>query len=227
MLNWLIRYSPVIRFIRAKKCASILEVGSGPKGIGEFFAHHFIGCDIYFGQDPNENMSPVRCSTLALPFDDNLFDVVISLDMLEHIQPEYRDLAINELIRLSKRYVIVGFPCGEKAKEIDVILYKWYIKAKKTVPDWLIEHLTTSFPSIEEIKSILASQDISYKIVNNENLMVHLLIMWLESMRLSMRALRWSSHKTRGLWELILPLLNFGDTYRKILFITKDCSAIP
>jgi len=232
MLNWLARYSPVVRFIRGEKCADILEVGSGPKGIGEFFAHNFIGCDIHFDQDIidrdliNENMIPLQCSALALPFDDDLFDVVVSLDMLEHIQPEHRERVINELIRVSKRYVIIGFPCGEKAKEIDTVLYRWYVKTKKTVPDWLVEHLITSFPNIEEIENILASQNISYKIVNNENLVVHLVIMWLESIRISMKALGWSSYRTRGLWELILPVLDFGVTYRRILFIRKDCSPI-
>lgn len=42
----------------------------------------------------------------SLPFEDEQFDLAISTEVLEHIDPQYLDRAINELIRVSKVQVI-------------------------------------------------------------------------------------------------------------------------
>lgn len=45
-----------------------------------------------------------------LPFPDQSFDVVVSLDVLEHIPAPLRTRAIAEMSRVSRRAVILGFP---------------------------------------------------------------------------------------------------------------------
>jgi ubiquinone/menaquinone biosynthesis C-methylase UbiE len=48
-----------------------------------------------------------------MPFKDNTFEFVFCLDMLEHIPKKDRLLVIQEMIRVSKKHIIIGFPFGE------------------------------------------------------------------------------------------------------------------
>ena len=47
-------------------------------------------------------------SILDLPFEDNSYDVVIAKDVVEHVVDNYK--AMSELVRVSKKYVIVSMP---------------------------------------------------------------------------------------------------------------------
>lgn len=49
-------------------------------------------------------------SVLEIPLADQIMDITISMEMLEHISPEERVQAIREMVRVSKRGVIIGFP---------------------------------------------------------------------------------------------------------------------
>ncbi|XRB23903.1 glycosyl transferase [Pseudoscourfieldia marina] len=43
-----------------------------------------------------------------LPYEDNSFDLVYSADVLEHIHPEEADKVIGELVRVSRRHVVMS-----------------------------------------------------------------------------------------------------------------------
>lgn len=54
---------------------------------------------------------PCFCAdSQRLPFHDDMFELVISLETIEHV-PDYR-AAYNELFRVSKKYVIISVPVG-------------------------------------------------------------------------------------------------------------------
>lgn len=63
----------------------------------------------------------IPASALALPFDDRSFDLVASLDVLEHIPPESRRGFLEEIDRVASRFIILGAPFAspriEKAEE--------------------------------------------------------------------------------------------------------------
>ena len=42
-----------------------------------------------------------------LPYDDNSFDMVWSSDVLEHIHPEEADKVVSELVRVSRRFLVL------------------------------------------------------------------------------------------------------------------------
>ena len=48
-------------------------------------------------------------SIMDIPFLDNDFDVVYVRSVLEHIHPDEIDIAINELVRVAKRMLILSF----------------------------------------------------------------------------------------------------------------------
>jgi SAM-dependent methyltransferase len=59
----------------------------------------------------------VPADVLAQPFEDGAFDLVLSLDVLEHIPPERREDFLRELDRLAARWILVGAPFRSEAVE--------------------------------------------------------------------------------------------------------------
>src|SRR5271155_5182490 len=113
MLNWAARYYPILRALKQHSLlstGSILEIGSGPAGLGTFRKVPFVGCDLSFSWTPEWPMTPVIASATDLPFGDNSFDAVVASDVLEHIPPELRATVISEALRVARKLVIFGFP---------------------------------------------------------------------------------------------------------------------
>jgi SAM-dependent methyltransferase len=57
----------------------------------------------------------VPADALDLPFQDASFDLVLSLDVLEHVQPEQRHRFLAELARIAARALVIGCPEGTPA----------------------------------------------------------------------------------------------------------------
>jgi hypothetical protein len=149
MLNWAARYYPIVRILKAHglfEQGSVLEIGSGPVGLGRFRKVPFVGCDISFPYEPVWPMTPMIASAAELPLEDKSFDVVLASDVLEHIPPELRGKVIAEALRVAGKLVIFGFPCGRAAWESDRDLLNTYVKANRTPPSWLTEHMEAQFP---------------------------------------------------------------------------------
>jgi ubiquinone/menaquinone biosynthesis C-methylase UbiE len=97
--------------------ASILEVGCGE---GQLIAHlreqlptvnRWCACDVSLAKLlPNRNPAIhfKEGSAYALPYDDQSFDLVVCCEVLEHL--EFPERALNELCRVSSRYVLVSTP---------------------------------------------------------------------------------------------------------------------
>ena len=49
----------------------------------------------------------VQGSICDIPFEDETFDVAFSSETIEHIDPGDIDLALNEMIRVAKKYIVV------------------------------------------------------------------------------------------------------------------------
>jgi hypothetical protein len=199
----------------------ILEVGSGPNGIGEYISNFFVGCDIKFDGRINPKMLPVVGSATNLPFRDESFDIVLSIDMLEHIKRAERAEVINELIRVSKRLTIIACPCGRKSQKCEQKILLWYQFIRRKYPDWLIEHVKNGLPSENEILQVIQKR--RYLILNNENVFVHACVIMIESL---------IAKVTNKLAELLLSLsinfkspitrlLSLGEPYRKIFIIWR------
>lgn len=248
MLNQLLRYLPALDSIMKHNYKKILEVGSGSKGIGKYITIPFVGCDLSYA-DYNirdlpieSNLIPVKGSAEYLPLKDNSFEIVISLDMLEHTRRNSWENIIKELVRVTNKHVFLAFPCGEKALEYDRKLYNHYKSNNKKVPPWLIEHLKNGFISDNEIIGILNKNNFSFTVRSNENVLIHYFIMILESLPrieyyltkianlIGQQYYNKESHlsfKPCLIRVAIYPfmffasLLNCGSAYRKIFIISK------
>lgn len=87
-----------------------------------------------------------------LPFSENSFDIVCSIDVLEHVPKKSRQNFINRLYQVSKKRVILSFPIGTEhhiAYEKEI---KDYLKNKGIDVTYLNEHIKNGLPEPEEIK---------------------------------------------------------------------------
>ena len=157
---WL-RYSAAIRIIRTAfrgSQPSILDVGSGNAGAAYFLRSRVVGIDCQFSGEELSKLRaplhPVKASAASLPFRDKSFDVVVSMDLIEHLPTSIRSSAIGEMIRVTRCLVIVGFPFGPRTQKFDELALK--VERRRGIPpDWREEHVSRGIPGDEIHREIL------------------------------------------------------------------------
>lgn len=240
MLNRDLRYIPILEYIPQNKDARILEVGSGTEGMTPYLPQKIFGVDLNFEDyagpiKHRPRLAPGMVGILAdsrrLPFAADAFDVVICMDMLEHIPPQFRTTVIRELWRVTGETLILGFPCGEMAMQSERRLQSTFNRLKLKLPLWLVEHLQNGLPGPEAVSEAIIDQ---YKIIalTNENHVVHYLLILLESIRglyflpllisrILRAGLRWRSAR-KYLIPAVNGLFSIGKPYRMIFFVSKN-----
>lgn len=186
MLNQLARYSAAAPLVEEAGGEALLEVGSGSEGIARFAGQHWqiTVCDRDFTdygavEVPDDGLRRIQGDVTRLPFEDGEFDVVLALDLLEHLPAELRPVALAELARVTRIRLIAGCPCGERALRADRVLARYYGLQPRAVPPWLVEHLENGFPVAEELQDALAPFG-AVQILPNERISAHLAVSLLE-----------------------------------------------
>ena len=92
-----------------------------------------------------------------LPFRDRSIEVVTSLDALEHVPPAERAAFVAELVRATRRRLVLCCPLGtpdhaEAEREIQA----WHRELTGADHPWLVEHLTYGLPTQDDLERMLA-----------------------------------------------------------------------
>ncbi len=134
----------------------LLDIGGYPGRMRALLPQHrWVICDP-LADAPGDQL---RGSAAALPFGDGAFDMAVSLDVLEHIPPEKRFAAVEEMVRVSRLGVIISFPYQHslvEAAERSVCDAYSLLNQGKDHP-WLTEHAQHLLPNYEEIAEHLSS----------------------------------------------------------------------
>jgi len=98
--------------------SSILDAGAGEgftleymriKGIGKTYEGiDFFGKAVEIGNKIHPKIKLKQTSIYEMPYKDNSFDLVISTEVLEHL--EEPKIALKEIFRVSKKYVLLSVP---------------------------------------------------------------------------------------------------------------------
>jgi len=207
-----------------------LEVGSGTRGLSDYVQFEFVACDVKFEGKINSNLLPVIGSSECLPFKDNSFNVVLSSDMLEHIEKRKRETVVNEILRVAKEKAVVACPCDKKSEECERKTARFFKLLCLGYPDWLVDHLRNGLPSEEEILRMLRSNKKvgHFCVLDNENIVVHQTIIILGSIPLLGRMLNGLAKlfSAGGKNGSIINFFNFGTSYRK-MFIVGIKGGVP
>jgi Methyltransferase domain len=206
MLNQLARYSAVMPIVEGSRGETLLEVGSGSEGIARFAGDRWriTVCDRDFTdygavEVPDDGLRRIEGDVTDLPFGDGEFDVVVALDLLEHLPAEMRPLALAELARVSRSRLVAGCPCGDHALRADRWLNRYYALQPRATPPWLVEHMDNGFPSPDLLRDSLSPFG-SVRLVANERIGTHLgLSLWEGTPYLARLALRLAARLEAGM----------------------------
>lgn len=221
MLNWAVRYFPILRVLRrqAAGAGTILEVGSGSFGLAHFYGGQVVGCDVSFPQPPKDNMLPVRCSGTALPFADSSFDAVVASDVLEHVPPALRRQVINEALRVTRKLAVFAFPSGGDAHAADERFLDFHRKHSIPPPPWLQEHMQYPFPEKDLFQGFVGGWTV--KSYGNEHLRFHDWVNHGEVSRYWGAVFRACLRFAPRLLEAALRLTDRAPFYRMIVVVTR------
>lgn len=213
------RYLPLVRQAKALGYEDrITEVGSGDLGITPYLRRRVVGVDQGFTQ-PNPLMEQIEGSVLSLPFEDRSRPYVLSTDMLEHIPPDVRQPAIDEMVRVARDYLVMATPTGKPAEDQDRELDAAFLRLRGERFPFLVEHVDNGLPRPEQIddaiRTALAKHGregtVTYSWNTNLTLRSGLMRLWMRGGLVGSSASR--------LLCLTAPLLSrahFGTCYRLV-----------
>jgi hypothetical protein len=128
--------SQLVDQLAGNRPASILEIGGFDQASQPFLTRHQHTAwngEIHPGQ--------------PLPFAPGQMEIVLALDVLEHVPPEERAFFISEISRVAERAVVLSFPL-RAAQAAEAFVYGL------TGSPWLAEHLRLGLPDPREIEDI-------------------------------------------------------------------------
>lgn len=218
-----LRYLPVVDTIRKLPDQTVLEVGSGSLGIAPYLKKPVTGLDISFEGPTVPWMKQVRGSAQRLPFQDQSFNVVVAMDVLEHMPSGDRATATSECIRVARTLVVLGVPAGEAAVKEDTLLAKEYEQIHGKPHPNFVDHLRYGIPKLSEIDMWIENAVLSHKrqarIIrqSNESIWLHRMLIrgWMTPSLLADIFFR----KILLPWIPVLRMVNQPPAYRMLYFI--------
>ncbi len=130
----------------------ILDVGGSPGTL-----QRFLQGDRVIVADPEANCDHSVCASgLALPFADASFDVVVSIDTIEHIPNVDRQSFLSELSRVSRNWLVLGAPFDDPAVVQAEEVLDWLIEGTYNERYYFLEeHRRFGLPKLEETLACL------------------------------------------------------------------------
>ena len=215
-----LRYLPIVEAVTSEfpPPAKILEIGPGEFGILPYLppSYSITGVDVDFGSGSARRMTKVKSPSKTLPFADHSFDVVISVDTLEHIPPADRLASLSEMLRVTNQRLFLAFPEGPAAAWCDSVLDRYFRLTHKGQPfPYLKEHLDYGLPSLSQVKADIKTGHVEVK--NNTHILLWLFMLFLGFSQVGV----FTSIFILLLWLVpILRYINFYPSYRKLVIVT-------
>ena len=151
---------------------TILEVGANAhKNLEKFLPNdNIIYIDIDF-PDETQDSHMIKGDATDMKFEDNSFDIIVALDVYEHIPVDRRNLFLKEINRVAKNGFIIGAPFDhDKTREAEYRVNSVYRSLYGSDFIWLKEHIENSLPSEAKTKDFLNLNEIPYIMAYHGNI---------------------------------------------------------
>lgn len=155
----------LVGLIRDGRRLRVLDVGGHPGFISVFLPE-----DDTFVLDtlPPEGLNYVQGDGARLPFKDDSFDLVVSIDTLEHIPSDQRSGFLEEQLRTSRNYVLLAAPFeDENISLAEQIVNEFFIKKIGHPNESLEEHFANGLPRLGETLSFFDENGVQHLEIPN------------------------------------------------------------
>jgi len=160
----------LIQELRLKKeVFSIIDIG-GYDGKLDLFLNandHYKVLDTFRIESFNYIKGDVRNLELA----DDSCDIVISSEVLEHINSVDRERAVNEMVRVAKKYLIIGAPFKKKTTvDAEKQFNNFFKSITGQEHPWLKEHIENGLPDVKKFEAQLRRLNLRFTRVASGNI---------------------------------------------------------
>lgn len=151
--------SEIVEKFRIKnKPLKILEIGSNQhKTLEKFLPNdeiYYLDKEVSVKNKKNKYF--IKQDALNMEFNDDTFDVVIALDIFEHIDQKSREQFLFQITRVAKIITIIGFPfLSSKNNFSENYLLEYWKSNLNSDYRWLYEHQINKLPKLNLTKNIL------------------------------------------------------------------------
>jgi SAM-dependent methyltransferase len=145
---------------------TILDVGCGNGAITNFLADYYTVTGLDRSESALEyvNTNKILASADAIPIKDNVFDLVFSSELLEHLEDEVLVNTVKEIKRVSKSYILISVPNAENPDKLSIQCpeCKYIFNRPNHLRSFSIASLTRLFPEYELITSEVSGKKVRY-----------------------------------------------------------------
>jgi hypothetical protein len=120
---------------------SILDLGANENLLSRFLNGYLVTqADI---ECNSSAVNFIQCTAESTPFADNAFDIVVCLDVLEHISESKRNKILDEISRITSHTAILAFPIEQPINvQIESLVGEIWEHLYKSPNKFLLEHRT-------------------------------------------------------------------------------------
>ena len=144
------------RLVGTKKRARILDVGGFDGALALFLSEYEV--DLI---DP----ATTSGSGLEIPLSDREYEIVVSIDVIEHVTPDKRSMLIKELTRISNSICLINFP-NKATMPAQELVYAL------TGNSFVREHVELGLPEKRWVMEEMQSHQFDCQVVPNTNLAI-------------------------------------------------------
>lgn len=177
----------------------VLDVGGGVNALSKFVKNEVVVSNL--------NSGDVLADGRNLPFNNKCFDVVTSIDVIEHVPKKDRKKFINELLRVAKKKVIISAPLGNKQHiEAEKELLRLLVQ-RSLNSSYLEEHIKNGLPTNEELREYV--RKFQHEISYSGDYRLNIFLTKIDTLRLPSPKLDRLFYLSKRLLNVILNLFYF------------------
>ncbi|MBI5583997.1 MAG: methyltransferase domain-containing protein [Deltaproteobacteria bacterium] len=144
------RHQVVSKLLRKRGVRTVLDVGGNLGVLKKFLDAEILTLNV-------DGSADLQYDGHTIPFEDNRFDAVVSLDTLEHLPPENRLHFLQECVRVTLRSLIIAAPFGSEGhRAYELKIDSLYTQTHGTVHSYLNEHVRYGIPNQHDIEQLVS-----------------------------------------------------------------------
>ncbi len=153
----------MLRELAGGAAISVLEAGGWPPQLPDFLPGFAVTVlDKVEAREPGY----VKGDAAAMPFPDRHFDAAVSLDTLEHVEPDRRAQFITELGRVARSFVIIAAPfAGDEVRSADRAVFEFIRSHAGYEQRFLKEHLELGLPALDATRERMAALGLDVQVL--------------------------------------------------------------